>query len=302
MLRTLLDFGTIEFFGRSLPLRVYGYGLMLVFGFLAGIALARWRARRAGENPEHVSHVAILGLIGGVVGSRLAYVIENYDTFARAERPLAAMLNISSGGLIYYGGVVLALALVIGYLLVKRLPIRRFLDIVAVSVMVGLAFGRAGCLLNGCCWGGPAEHNSPIAAVFPMYSQPLVKLDGRENPFSAATESPSPVYVDQHSRGVVHPDERLVNPYVTHRLEDEDGSVVELHPLLPPRDLHGPLETDQLSVVLGEPERTARLFAELAGADARLSRAEWDRGLAAGDGLLRGSEQWEVATRRRFDV
>jgi len=212
MLQIIVDFGTREIFGLVVPLRVYGYGLMLVFGFICGIYLARWHARRVGENPDNFTQCGILALVGGVAGARIAFVIEKWDIFAQSESPLVQMVNITGGGLIYYGGVILALVLVVAYLRLKRLPIRRYLDILAASTMIGLAFGRAGCLLNGCCYGAVCDEHWPLAMRFPMYSRPLIKLDGRENPFSASQEGPSPVYAHQLSVGAVVPPAELVCP------------------------------------------------------------------------------------------
>ncbi|MHC4294840.1 MAG: prolipoprotein diacylglyceryl transferase family protein, partial [Planctomycetota bacterium] len=139
MLDIIVDFGVLEMGGWKLPLRVHGYGFMLVLGFLLGIALAQWRTRRMGENPEAMFQCGILALIGGILGSRIAYIIQHWDRFSGEPNPIAAMLNLTSGGLIYYGGVVLAIALVLGYLWIKKLPIRRYLDVLAVSLMIGLA-------------------------------------------------------------------------------------------------------------------------------------------------------------------
>jgi phosphatidylglycerol:prolipoprotein diacylglycerol transferase len=75
MQQILVDFGTVELLGREISLRIYGYGLMLVLGFLTATGIAMWRARRSGEDSESFSHVAVLALIGGVVGARIAYVI-----------------------------------------------------------------------------------------------------------------------------------------------------------------------------------------------------------------------------------
>ena len=221
MKQVIVDFGVLKLFGAKLPLRIYGYGLMLILGFLLGMFLARWRARRAGEDPEHVTYCGVLALVGGIVGARIAFIIEKWgDHFARA--PFAELFNVTSGGLIYYGGVALATAMVVVYLLAKRLPIRRYLDFLAASLMVGLAFGRAGCLLNGCCFGGPCRKDWRLAMRFPMYSKPLLKVPGGENPFSEATDDPSPAYAHQlAAKPRLVPDPRLV---------DEDGRLV------PPRD------------------------------------------------------------------
>jgi phosphatidylglycerol:prolipoprotein diacylglycerol transferase len=190
MLQVFADFGEIDLLGRTFHLRIYGYGLMMVLGFLCGIYLARWRARRFGENPDRIFTLGLLALVGGVVGARLAYVIEKWDAeFAQAGDPLVAMLDITSGGLIYYGGVALAVALVTGYLAVKRLSVRRFLDILAPSLMIGLAFGRVGCLMNGCCYGGLCHEDYPLAMRFPYASRPLLDFsDG--NVFGSSSVSP----------------------------------------------------------------------------------------------------------------
>jgi phosphatidylglycerol:prolipoprotein diacylglycerol transferase len=105
MRQILVDFGVLHLFGLSIPLRIYGYGLMMVLGFLSGIALAQWRARKSGESPDAIPALGILALIGGVVGARLAYVIQDWREFSRAPNPLGAMLDVTSGGLIYFGGV-----------------------------------------------------------------------------------------------------------------------------------------------------------------------------------------------------
>ena len=152
----------------------------------------------------------LLALVAGVLGARFAYVIENWRDF-RDAGPLA-VLNITSGGLIYYGGLIAAALAVVAYMAIRRLPMRRYIDILAISVMLGLAFGRAGCLLNGCCWGAPCDADWAFGMRFPMYSKPLVKLDGRPgNPYSLTTSGPTPVYAWQLSRGLVAPPADLVD-------------------------------------------------------------------------------------------
>jgi len=212
MRQVIIDFGTLHLFGLELPLHIYGYGLMLVFGFLFSIFLAQWRAKRAGERPEYIAHCGLLALLGGVGGARIGYIIQHWNKFKHSKNFIGELFDITSGGLIYYGGVIAAVALVLLYLLVKRLPVRRYLDILAVSMMIGLAFGRAGCLLNGCCYGGACSDDWALGMKFPMYSKPLIKLDGRpENPFSADMKDPSPPYAHQLKTGRVHADESLLD-------------------------------------------------------------------------------------------
>jgi len=196
MLQVIVDLGEVNLFGHPVNVCVYGYGLMLVTGFLLGIFLARWRARRLGEDPDAIASLGLLALVGGVVGSRAAFVIEKWDSqFAWRPNPAAEILNVTSGGLIYYGGAALAVLLILAYLRLRRLPVRRYLDIIAPSLMVGLAFGRIGCTLNGCCFGGRCRADYVFAMRFPYASKPLLLLGDRPNRFGGAM--PSPVFAYQ---------------------------------------------------------------------------------------------------------
>jgi prolipoprotein diacylglyceryltransferase len=285
MRQIILDFGTIHLLGLRIPLRLPGYGLMVAMGFLLGILLARWRAKRCGESPDYVTNCGVLALIGGIVGARLAYVIQHWDTqFASTANPLSAILEFTSGGLIYYGGLILGVGMVLVYLKLKRLPVRRYLDIVAVSMMLGLAFGRAGCLLNGCCFGANCSDSWALGMKFPMYSQPLLKFGDSDNPYSIHTESPSPVYDHQFAVGMLHPDDRLLSLPVTS----------ERHPI-PPRYLHGRLTQDQLSTMFMDPSQAREKFLALTGGRPRLDFETFQCGLKASDAFLRGSENWDDA-------
>jgi prolipoprotein diacylglyceryltransferase len=287
MQQILIDFGVLRVFGMEIPVRIYGYGLMLVLGFLSGIYLAQWRAKRSGESPECIYVLGWLALIGGVVGARLAYVVEQWvKDPLHAPRSLGAVLNVTSGGLIYYGGMAGALLALWAYLRLKRLPIRRYGDILAVSFVVGLAFGRAGCLLNGCCYGGACSERWPLGMRFPMYSRPLVKLDSSPGPFSGGAQSPSPVFAHQWEQGLLGPgqvDQRLLN----FRTAPPQPLAV--------RSLHGPLSREQLSVMLGSEANAHVEFDRLTGGQKWLGRPRWAEGLASGEAFLRGSEIWEEA-------
>ena len=101
MKQIIFDFGTLPVL--DIPLRVFGYGLMLVCGFLVAIFFARWRARRAGENPDSIIYIGMLGLLGGVIGARLAYVFKHWDAYSGPGANFVEIFNITSGGLIYFG-------------------------------------------------------------------------------------------------------------------------------------------------------------------------------------------------------
>ena len=161
---------------------IYGYGLMLVIGFLCAAQLARFLGRRCGFNGEHFVNAGLLALASGVIGARLSHILESLadptnQEFARNGHSLRenlwAMLNVSSGGLTFYGGFVLATPILMYYAIRKKIPLLKGMDIIAPCLMIGLAFGRIGCYLNGCCYG--AECDVSWGAAFPYGSNAFVQ-------------------------------------------------------------------------------------------------------------------------------
>jgi phosphatidylglycerol:prolipoprotein diacylglycerol transferase len=153
---------------------IYGYGVMLVIGFLGAIQLAKFLAKRCNIDPELFVNAGLIALVTGVAGARLSHVLENIGYYTNPNRSILAnfldAINIRSGGLTYYGGFLLAFPSLVLYARWKKLPIRLGMDIVAPCLMIGLGFGRIGCFLNGCCYGATCD--LPWAISFPYYSIP----------------------------------------------------------------------------------------------------------------------------------
>lgn len=155
---------------------IKGYGLLLMIGFLSAIWLAARRAMKVKADPDFIINCGFLALIFGVVGARIFYVVHYWErAFAVADNPLWAIVNITSGGLEFYGGFIGAFAAITAYILIKRVSFRLYADITAPAIMWGLAFARVGCFLNGCCWGGvcatpDGEKALPWAVTFPFGS------------------------------------------------------------------------------------------------------------------------------------
>jgi len=159
---------TIPGIGMPVP----GFGLMLMAGFMLAIWWAVRRAVRSHANPDVILDCGFVAIVAGVLGCRLMYVIHYWDEqFAGRGlvETLFAIVDVRRGGLEYYGGFILCVIAVPVYLrFIRKVSIRWYLDIMAPSVMVGLALGRVGCFLNGCCWGGVCE--APWAVTFPFGS------------------------------------------------------------------------------------------------------------------------------------
>ena len=148
---------------------VKSYGLMMVVGFLSAVYLIRRLSLNITPNPQLITNASLYSLIAGVVGARLFYVVHYFDQFQ--GRP-ASVFAIWQGGLELLGGFILAVAVIFFYLRWHKLPIRRYLDILAIGLMLALTLGRIGCFLNGCCFGKPSE--LPWAVRFP-YGSPAYR-------------------------------------------------------------------------------------------------------------------------------
>lgn len=149
-------------------LTVKSYGFLMVCGFISAIYLIRRLSRDLGDHSEHITSAALYSLIAGVVGARIFYVIHYWPQFS--GKPFTEIFAVWKGGLELLGGVLLAIFIIVGYLIVKKLPVRRYLDILGIGLMLALAFGRLGCFMNGCCFGRPTQ--SPVAVRFPYASLP----------------------------------------------------------------------------------------------------------------------------------
>ena len=180
---------------------IYGYGVMMVLGFFAALQLAQFMARRSSINPEVFVNAGLIALVTGVIGARLSHVLENLPQYTNPNRAawdnFKDACNIRSGGLTFYGGFLLAFPCVVAYGLYKRVPVRRGMDIVAPCLMVGLAFGRIGCFLNGCCYG--AECNVPWGVRFPYHSNAYID-EYRSNRLSPPPELMLPQKQDSPAR------------------------------------------------------------------------------------------------------
>jgi phosphatidylglycerol:prolipoprotein diacylglycerol transferase len=179
--------------GLGLP--IYSYGVMMVVGFLLALELAKFLSKHVGFDPEVFINAGMIALVAGVVGARLSHVLENIHQYTDPNRSFFAnfwdAVNIRSGGLTFYGGLLLAFPACIAYGIMKRVPIKRGMDIIAPCVMIGLAFGRIGCLLNGCCYGAECRANFPGAVTYPYYSN---------------------AYIDQYAAGEITPPDELTRP------------------------------------------------------------------------------------------
>jgi phosphatidylglycerol:prolipoprotein diacylglycerol transferase len=164
--------GLPRIFPSGLPVR--GYGVMVLAGAAAGVWMATYRAERAGVERELIWSMAFWLFIGGMVGGRAFYVIEYWQQRFHAEsfrETFLRVINFPEGGLVVYGALLGGVIAVLFFIRKHALPALATFDLIAPSMMIGLALGRIGCFLNGCCYGGPTT--LPWGVRFPPGSPPF---------------------------------------------------------------------------------------------------------------------------------
>ena len=143
-------------------LTVYSYGVMLAVGFIVATLVARYRFQQQYKNPDIILDFVLAAVVGGILGARLFYVIGNWSEFSGH---LGKIFTINMSGLVFYGGLILGLALVVVVGLWKKVRFWSIMDLAGLCVPLALAFGRVGCFLNGCCYGKPTS--LPWGVTFP---------------------------------------------------------------------------------------------------------------------------------------
>jgi phosphatidylglycerol:prolipoprotein diacylglycerol transferase len=140
--------------------------MMLLWGVASAVALAAYRASRRGIDPDIIYSLAPWTFIGGIGGARLFYVIQYRDKFDS----IADMFKFTEGGLVVYGSFIGGTIAAIYYIYRHQLPLLKVGDVIVPCLFIGVFFGRIGCLMNGCCYGGRCEEHW-ASVQFPPTSQ-----------------------------------------------------------------------------------------------------------------------------------
>jgi phosphatidylglycerol---prolipoprotein diacylglyceryl transferase len=139
------------------------YGLMLAISMLIGYGFVRRQMIKRFALSEHVVDLFLLLLIlGSLMGARLfALIFEMKVPFSRI---LGCLVRFQPSGVTFYGGFLMALPILIGFILRYHINFLELADILTLPTAFGLGLTRVGCFLAGCCWGRPAD--VPWAVTF----------------------------------------------------------------------------------------------------------------------------------------
>jgi len=143
------------------PITIFTYGFFLALAFLSAIYLSAQEAKRQGLSPARFYDMCFYAVLGALVGSRLLYVFLELPTFIAHPLKIFALWE---GGLVFHGGLVMAVAVAFYYMHRHNLPWRQSFDALAVGMPVGQILGRIGCFMAGCCFGAPSS--LPWAVTF----------------------------------------------------------------------------------------------------------------------------------------
>ena len=132
------------------------WGLTITFAFIFAAMVAHMRASRVGIDPDKLVGMYLLAVIGGLGGARLMHLSMSDDKAEFFANP-GMFFNPSRGGFAFYGGFIAAGLASILYGHLRRIPILKMADALGPTVMLGLAIGRIGCFMAGCCHGRAVE-------------------------------------------------------------------------------------------------------------------------------------------------
>lgn len=132
------------------PVAVYSYGTMFAVGFAVSFFFMYRQAVRNNIDKDVITNLAFLTLFSGIAGARILYIIINIGYYLAHP---SDVLNLSKGGLIFYGGFFGGIAAFAYYSTRKKIGFLNAADICMPYLALTHAFGRIGCFLNGCCYG-----------------------------------------------------------------------------------------------------------------------------------------------------
>lgn len=140
---------------------IHTYGFLIAVGIICALYVAKKECERVGLAADKVIDILFWGIWAGIIGSRIFYVFYFPGEFV--SNPLE-IIKIWKGGLVFHGGLLSAVPVVLYLLNKHKIPIIKTFDSVIIGVPLAHFFGRLGCFAAGCCYG--KECDLPWSVVF----------------------------------------------------------------------------------------------------------------------------------------
>ena len=110
------------------------YGMVIAVGMMLGMKACTMRAKETGQSEDDYVDMVIVGLICGVIGARIYYVIFAWDYY---KDDILSVFNIRQGGLAIYGGIIGAVLSLYVTSRIKKIPFLKVLDTIAIGIPIG---------------------------------------------------------------------------------------------------------------------------------------------------------------------
>lgn len=153
---------TFEIFGFEIAF----YGVVVVLGMLVGLLVMNAEGKRMKQNAEVYWDIGMVGILFGVIGARIFYVIFEWETY---QDDLLSIFNTRKGGLAIYGGIIGAAVAVYVFTRIKKLSFSMLLDCITPGLLLGQVIGRWGNFFNREVFGGYTNNllamQLPVSAV-----------------------------------------------------------------------------------------------------------------------------------------
>ncbi|TET42528.1 MAG: hypothetical protein E3J60_02250 [Dehalococcoidia bacterium] len=145
-------------------LEIRWYGIMAAIAVASLLVIMLREAKRLGITRDIYS-IFLCGVIGGIIGGRLAYVIYYWEHFMANPREIIGFAGLAQMGMII--GIIVAALIYMGVTRMRFSTLLSVGDAFIVGAFLALAIGRIGCTLNGCCSGQPSPFDFfPLAVIY----------------------------------------------------------------------------------------------------------------------------------------
>ncbi len=128
-----------------LGLSLKSFGIVFACAFLAAGAILARRLKELGKPVDYAYEMAFAAMVGGLVGSRVYFIIQNYS---QVKHDLIGSL-FSGSGLVWYGGIIGGAIAVLAWAAWRSMLNLTLLDLASVPLALGYAIGRIGCQVSG---------------------------------------------------------------------------------------------------------------------------------------------------------
>ena len=177
----------LDHVGKSISIfgfEIAYYGIIIGSSMLIGFLWAFHDAKKSGQNPDDYLDLGLAGIICGIIGARIYYVIFSWDMY---KDNLLNVFNLREGGLAIYGGVIGAVLAVLVGTKMKKMKVGVVFDMMAVLILNGQMLGRWGNFFNREVFGDYTDSllamRLPLDAVRPrdvseLMLQNMVEIGG----------------------------------------------------------------------------------------------------------------------------